>query len=141
MESYNDNSGTIRIESNSNDANGKGAERIVNHSRHNIDVPSFGEASQTGYLEAASFKRPESNEQISSKIRIEEADARLKRIKDLLTFLIGTVMIVALFGICSYLLLQPGTTQDIRAWSMSVLMSIVSSIISYTMGKNTVSKN
>jgi hypothetical protein len=63
-------------------------------------------------------------------------DACIRRIKDIVLFVIATLFIVAAFIFCGYMLFSSSSTPDDKKWSMTIASGIISALLGYLTGKN-----
>lgn len=64
-----------------------------------------------------------------------EANARLQRRKEAVLFGVATALVVALSGICIWVLLSGGFSSDDKKWATSILTLITGGLVGYLTGK------
>jgi len=78
---------------------------------------------------------PKLNLQISSIQEEDPLDARLRRIKDIILFIMAISFITGAFIYCGYTLLNFTSTADDKKWVTVIAGSIISALLGYLTGR------
>jgi hypothetical protein len=78
---------------------------------------------------------PKLNLQISSVQEENPFDARLRRVKDIILFVMAISFITAAFAYCGYTLITASSTADDKKWVSVIAGSIISALLGYLTGK------
>jgi cation transport ATPase len=84
----------------------------------------------------AQFKSPETPEEIQSRLRQQEAEAKHQRTKDWYAFLAGLISLASVGGVCLWIAAGPHSSPDDRKWATGILTSIVTLWAGYLAGKS-----
>ncbi len=71
-----------------------------------------------------------------SRLRREEGDAFIERIKDLVRFVVVILFILALAGFCIYMLVDAGFSEDDKKWAQTILSAILAGFLGYVFGRS-----
>ncbi len=71
-----------------------------------------------------------------SRLRREEAKAALERHKELMLYATTFAVVVAAFGMCSYIVLVATYGGETDKWATALLASIVTGLVGYATGKS-----
>lgn len=74
-------------------------------------------------------------EEMQSQLRIKEADATYKRIRDLILLLFGLLMIVSVFSLCIWILLKENIPSEYKTFAFATIGAIVAGFIGYFTGR------
>lgn len=74
--------------------------------------------------------------ELESEIRIKEADAAHQRNKDLLLLRITSAAVIAVIGLCIWIVIAKGLSAEDGKLAFGALISIVSALVGYFTGKS-----
>jgi hypothetical protein len=72
----------------------------------------------------------------ASRIKQSEADAHIRRIKEVALFFAGLLLVLVIFGIAATVVLNTNSSADDKKWATSILSSIVTGTIAFLAGKS-----
>jgi hypothetical protein len=78
---------------------------------------------------------PETSEERTSRLRVEEADAKMKRVLTLTLFIFAILIVGVIFGSAIYTLLTGGA--DDKKWAVPLVTLIASGLVGFLVGKAT----
>jgi hypothetical protein len=81
--------------------------------------------------------QPEHREQRQARLRQSETDARLRRWKDAVLFVVALLVMMLLMGVCLWALLNPHTSSEMKDWATHVIMLIIGGFVGFLTGKKT----
>ena len=81
-------------------------------------------------------KDPKFTMHISSTQTENPSDANIRRLKDIVLFVMATLFIASAFIYCGYILLRSDSTADEKTWAMSLGTSTITALIGYLTGKH-----
>ncbi len=102
-------------------------------------VPSYNVASflsDPKSLENATFSRPPTTEERKTKLKIEEWNAKVGYVKDLLLWVMAIVSVGIFVYICLSLINNPISSSDDKKWATSIISSMTTGLIGYLTGKS-----
>lgn len=79
-------------------------------------------------------------EEMQSQLRIKEADAKYKRIKELILILVGLIMMISVVGFCIWVILRENSTPDEKKIAFGIVGLIVSTFLGYITGRESKGK-
>jgi len=97
-------------------------------------------AHRTENLVELQVKSPEPTEELLSRLRREEEDARHERTKALIGYLAALVGLGTVCGFCLWIAIGSHSSADDKKWATAILTSIVSLWGGYVAGKSQVAK-
>lgn len=77
----------------------------------------------------------ETSEERASRLKREEEDAKVKRWKDLILFVIALLATVGIIGTTLWLIVDPNPGPDTKAWAMSIIAAIMGGFGGFVTGK------
>lgn len=92
-------------------------------------------AHRAGHEVDVRVKSAETAEELASRLRREEADARVARIKDLVFSGAFPILVVVVAGFCLWTATRDGSSVDDKKWALALLTLIVSGGVGYLTGK------
>jgi hypothetical protein len=87
------------------------------------------------YLKQATIERPESPDEMVSRLRREEADARIQRWKEFALFVFAVLITFVIVGVCLWIIYDKSATPDMKTGAFSLLSALMTGIIGYICGK------
>lgn len=82
------------------------------------------------------YESPEPPEELQSRLRREEADARFERIKDLIGYLTALLGLAVVVGFSLWIAAGSRSSPDDKKWATAILTSIVTLWGGYVAGKS-----
>lgn len=64
------------------------------------------------------------------------ADARIRRLKDIILFSVTILLSLCIFSFCGYVLISNHFSADDKKWATAIASSIISAFLGYLTGKN-----
>jgi hypothetical protein len=87
-------------------------------------------------LENATFSRPLTTDERKTKLRIEEWNAKVGYVKDVLLWVMAIVSVGIFVYICLSLINNPISSADDKKWATSIISSMTTGLIGYLTGKS-----
>ena len=81
--------------------------------------------------------QPEHPDERQTRHSQSEADARLRRWKDGVLFVVALLMTVALVTVCLWALLNPHTPSEMKDWATHVIMLTIGGLVGFLTGRKT----
>ena len=72
----------------------------------------------------------------AARLRREERDASIERMRHVVLFLVAVSGIVIFAGFCIYVLVTPGFSADDKKWAQTVVSALVAGCAGYTFGRH-----
>lgn len=66
----------------------------------------------------------------------DPAEAKIRRIKDIVLFSFALVFVIAIATVCVYFIFSSSSSNDDKRWSMGLLSSLVSAFIGFITGRS-----
>ena len=85
-------------------------------------------------------KSPEPPEELQSRLRQQEADARFERTKDLIGYVAALAGVAAVVLCCLWVVIAQRSSPDDKKWATAILTSTVTAWVGYIAGKSKAQK-
>jgi len=77
----------------------------------------------------------EGPEELASRLRQQEADAKHRRRKDIALFAVTLFTTAAILGTCFWIVLDPNVSPETKEWARSITTLIIGGFVGYLTGK------
>lgn len=77
----------------------------------------------------------EGPEEMASRLRQQEADAKLRRWKDGVLYTVGLISTAAILIACFWMVLNQSASPETREWARSIATLIIGGLVGYLTGK------
>jgi uncharacterized ion transporter superfamily protein YfcC len=74
-------------------------------------------------------------EEMRTRLRIKEQDAKYKRIKELFAWIAGLIMILTMFGLCIWIIVRDGWTIDEKRLAFGLVFAIITGFLGFITGR------
>jgi hypothetical protein len=106
-----------------------------------LDKADVIQVAEKNHVEFEPVKTSETTEKVQhyeemmSQLRLKEAEAKHKRIKDLLLNIVGLVIILVALGTCIWMLFRENSTPEDKILARTLLTTIIAGFIGFVTGK------